>query len=470
MKGNESMTTQAHAASAAGGPGPEGAEQRTPIVKVVFASLIGTAVEWYDFFLYGSAAALVFGALFFPEADPVNATLLAFGTYAVGFVARPLGGIVFGHFGDKVGRKKMLVTSLMLMGGATIAIGLLPTYATIGLAAPILLLVMRLLQGFAVGGEWGGAVLMAAEHGQDQHRGFWSSWPQAGVAMGNLLATGVLWVLAGVQSQETFLAWGWRVPFLLSAVLVLVGLWVRLSIEESPVFAEAKAEIAEKQATASHMPLLEVIKNYPREVFIAMGMRMAENISYYIFTIVVITYITTYAGQDKGPILQALLIGSAVHFVWIPLVGAISDKVGRRPLYILGAVGVAAWSFPFFDLVDKGGAANLTLAVVVGLMLHGLMYSPQAAFFSELFGTSVRYTGASVGYQLASIFAGALAPIIALKLLGSVEESNTTAVALYVCAASVLTLIAVFFAKETKASSLRHDRVVREAHTETTPA
>jgi len=464
MKGNESMTTQTHAAS--GGPGPGGAEQRNSIVKVVFASLIGTAVEWYDFFLYGSAAALVFGALFFPEADPVNATLLAFGTYAVGFVARPLGGIVFGHFGDRVGRKKMLVTSLMLMGGATIAIGLLPTYATIGIAAPLLLLACRLLQGFAVGGEWGGAVLMAAEHGRDEHRGFWSSWPQAGVAMGNLLATGVLWMLAAVQSEDAFLAWGWRVPFLLSAVLVIVGLWVRLSVEESPVFKEARDEIAEKKQQDSHMPLLEVIKNYPREVFIAMGMRMAENISYYIFTVVVITYITTYAGQDKGPILQALLIGSVVHFVWIPIVGAVSDRVGRRPLYLAGAVGVAAWSFVFFDLVDKGGQGNLILAVVVGLMLHGLMYAPQAAFFSELFGTSVRYTGASVGYQLASIFAGALAPIIAVELLGSVEESNTTAVALYVCVASVLTLIAVFFAKETKASSLRHDRVVREAHVE----
>jgi metabolite-proton symporter len=456
------MSTQTHPASPGGGP--SGDAQRTSIVKVVFASLIGTAVEWYDFFLYGSAAALVFGTLFFPSSDPLTGTLLAFGTYALGFVARPLGGIVFGHFGDKVGRKKMLVTSLMLMGGATIAIGMLPTYESIGIAAPILLLAMRLLQGFAVGGEWGGAVLMAAEHGEDHQRGFWSSWPQAGVAMGNLLATGVLWVLAAVQSPEAFNAWGWRVPFILSAVLVLVGLWVRLSIEESPVFSEAKAEIAEKQAEASHMPLLEVIKNYPREVFIAMGMRMAENISYYIFTIVVITYITEYLGQDKGPILQALLIGSAVHFVWIPIVGAISDRVGRRPLYLVGAVGVAVWSFPFFDLVTEGGAGNLTLAVVVGLMLHALMYSPQAAFFSELFGTSVRYTGASVGYQLASIFAGALAPIIALKLLGTVEQSNTTAVALYVCAASVLTIVAVLFARETRASSLRHDRVVRGAH------
>jgi len=434
------------------------------IGKVVFASLIGTAVEWYDFFLYGSAAALVFGALFFPSSDAVTGTLLAFGTYALGFVARPLGGVVFGHFGDRVGRKKMLIVSLMMMGAATIAIGLLPTYASIGVGAPVLLLVCRLVQGFAVGGEWGGAVLMAAEHGRDDQRGFWSSWPQAGVAMGNLLATGVLWVLAAVQSEDTFNAWGWRIPFLLSAVLVIVGLWVRLSVEESPVFQEAKAEIEAKKQTASHMPLLEVIKTYPKEVFIAMGMRMAENISYYIFTVVVITFITEYAGQDKGPILKALLVGACVHFVWIPLVGALSDRVGRRPLYLLGAVGVAVWSFPFFSLVEKGGTGNLILAVVVGLMLHALMYSPQAAFFSELFGTSVRYTGASVGYQLASIFAGALAPIIALKLLGSPEESNTTAVALYVCVASVITIIAVLFAKETRASSLRHDRVVRTAH------
>ncbi|HLN78148.1 MAG TPA: MFS transporter [Nocardioidaceae bacterium] len=459
------MSTQANTASSVeSGTVTAGEAQRSPIAKVVFASLIGTAVEWYDFFLYGSAAALVFGALFFPSSDPLTGTLLAFGTYALGFVARPLGGVVFGHFGDKVGRKKMLVTSLMMMGVGTVAIGLLPTYASIGVAAPILLLACRLLQGFAVGGEWGGAVLMAAEHGKDEHRGFWSSWPQAGVAMGNLLATGVLWVLAAVQSDDTFTSWGWRVPFLLSAVLVMVGLWVRLSIEESPVFAEVKAELEQKEAAKSHMPLLEVVRKYPREVFIAMGMRMAENISYYIFTVVVITFITEYAGQDKGPILKALLVGSAVHFVWIPLVGAVSDRVGRRPLYLLGAVGVAVWSFPFFSLVKSGDTGNLILAVVVGLMLHGLMYSPQAAFFSELFGTSVRYTGASVGYQLASIFAGALAPIVALKLLGGVEDSNTTAVALYVCAASAVTIIAVLFAKETRASSLRHDRVVEGAH------
>ena len=434
------------------------------IVKVVFASLIGTAVEWYDFFLYGSAAALVFGALFFPDADPVNATLLAFGTYAVGFVARPLGGVVFGHFGDRVGRKKMLVVALMMMGIATFAIGLLPTYASIGIAAPILLLVCRLVQGFAVGGEWGGAVLMAAEHGDDSRRGFWSSWPQAGVPLGNLLATGVLFVLAAFQSDADFEAWGWRIPFLLSAVLVLIGLYVRLQLEESPVYQEAKAEIAEKKTGASHMPFFEVIKSYPKEVLTAMGMRMAENISYYIFTIVSITYVTTYLDQSKDLILKMLLIAAALQFIAVPLVGALSDKVGRRPLYFTGAVGVGVWAFVFFGLLDTNEPGPILLAVVVGLFFHTLMYAPQSAFFSELFGTSVRYTGASVGYQLASIFAGALAPIIAVELLGSADERNTTAVAIYVALASVITVIAVYFAKETRGSSLRHDRVVRSAH------
>ena len=360
---------------------------KNSIVKVVFASLIGTAVEWYDFFLYGSAAALVFGTLFFPESDPVTGTLLAFGTYALGFVARPLGGVVFGHFGDRVGRKKMLVVSLMMMGVATFAIGLLPTYATIGIAAPILLLVCRLFQGFAVGGEWGGAVLMAAEHGKDEQRGFWSSWPQAGVPLGNLLATGVLFVLAAFQSDAQFEAWGWRIPFLLSAVLVIIGLYVRLQLEESPVYKEAKALIAEKKDEASHMPILEVIKTYPKEVFIAMGMRMAENISYYIFTIVVLTYAKEFAKVGTDLILQMLLIGAAFQFFLIPALGALSDRVGRRPLYLAGAVGVAVWSYFFFGLASsesagqdparRGGRTLLPLADVRpagGVLLRAVRY------------------------------------------------------------------------------------------------
>jgi metabolite-proton symporter len=451
--------------------GPDASAPDAPpqnsIVKVVFASLVGTAVEWYDFFLYGSAAALVFGPLFFPSSDPVTGTLLAFGTYALGFVARPLGGVVFGHFGDRVGRKKMLVVSLVMMGVATFLIGLLPTYATIGLAAPILLLVCRLAQGFAVGGEWGGAVLMASENGNDEQRGFWSSWPQAGVPLGNLLATGVLYILAALQSDAQFESWGWRIPFLLSAVLVGIGLWVRLQLEESPVFQEAKDQIAEKKDEASHMPILEVVKTYPREVFIAMGMRMAENISYYIFTIVVISYAQDFVEIDTDLILQMLVIGAVFQFLAIPAIGALSDRVGRRPLYLTGAVGVAVWSFFFFELASSQSGPKVLLAVVVGLFFHSLMYAPQAAFFSELFGTSVRYTGASVGYQLASIFAGALAPIIALELLRSGDGDNTLAVALYVTAASVITVIAVLFAVETKGTSMRHDRVVRGAHEHT---
>jgi metabolite-proton symporter len=428
--------------------------------KVVLASLIGTATEWYDFFLFGSAAALVFGEVFFGQIGGTEGTLYAFMTYALGFVARPIGGVVFGHFGDRVGRKKMLVASLLMMGIGTFAIGLLPTYATIGLAAPLLLVFCRLLQGFAVGGEWGGAVLMVSEHGSDGWRGFWASWPQAGVAMGNLLATGVLWVLAAVQSDAAFLDWGWRIPFLLSAVLVAVGMWVRLTIEESPVFKEAKGEM-EKQDRG--MPILEVIREYPREVFVAMGMRLAENISYYIFTVISITYATTYIAVDKPVILRALLIGATVQFIVVPALGALSDKVGRRPLYLAGAVGVAVWTFVFFNLLDTKDPSKILLAVVVGLVLHSLMYAPQAAFFSELFGTSVRYTGASVGYQLASIVAGALAPIVALKLLGDVTDGNTTAVGIYVAIASVLTIVAVLFARETRATSLRHDRVLETA-------
>jgi MFS family permease len=305
-------------------------QSRTPIGKVVFASLIGTAVEWYDFFLYGSAAALVFGPLFFPESEPASATLLAFATYAVGFAARPLGGIVFGHFGDRVGRKKMLVVALLLMGVATFAIGLLPTYATLGIAAPLLLVFCRLLQGFAVGGEWGGAVLMAAEHGDDHRRGYWSSWPQAGVPLGNLMSAAVLWVLAFVQSDATFEAWGWRIPFLLSAVLVLIGLYVRLTIEESPVFAENKAALESRTDEGSpSLPVIEVIKRYPREVLIAMGMRMAENISYYIWTIVVITYLTTYLELPDDYAITGVLVGSAIQFCLIPVIGGLSDRIGR---------------------------------------------------------------------------------------------------------------------------------------------
>ncbi|MGW2199217.1 MFS transporter [Streptosporangium sp. NPDC001682] len=410
---------------------------RTPIGKIVGASLIGTTIEWYDFFLYGSAAALVFPKLFFPESEPLTGTLLAFLTYAVGFVARPLGALVFGHYGDRVGRKKLLVLSLLLMGGATFLIGCLPTHAAIGMVAPLLLTLLRLVQGFALGGEWGGAVLIVSEHGDAERRGFWASWPQAGAPGGNLLATAVLAALAAIQTEEAFLSWGWRVPFLLSGVLVLVGMWIRLSISESPVFQQAVANAE----PAPSMPIIEVFRHHWRDVITAIGARFAENVSYYILTAFVLVYATTSAGLTKPVVLNAVLIGSAVHFVSIPLWGALSDRLGRRPVYLLGAAGVGLWAFAFFPLIDTKNFAAVTLAVTVGLILHGAMYGPQAAFFSELFATRMRYSGVSIGSQLASIIAGGLAPLIAVALLSAYESSLP--VMLYVVGAAVLTLITV---------------------------
>ncbi|MFJ5807595.1 MFS transporter [Streptomyces sp. NPDC093093] len=431
-------------------------QARSGIRKIVAASLIGTTIEWYDFFLYGSAAALVFNKLFFPTADPLTGTLIAFVTYAIGFLARPLGGVVFGHFGDKVGRKKLLVLSLLLMGGATFAMGLLPTYGAIGVGAPVLLTVLRLVQGFALGGEWGGAVLIVSEHGGDEHRGFWASWPQSGAPGGNLLATGVLALLASVQSEGAFLAWGWRVPFLLSGVLVIAGLWIRISVSESPVFlaaqAKAAAEARASGAVARKAPVVEVFRKSWREVLTAIGTRFGENISYYVLTSFLLVYVTTHLGMSKGTALNAVLIGSAVHFVTIPAWGALSDRVGRRPVTMIGSVGMALWAFAFFALVDSRSFLVITVAVTVGLLLHGAMYGPQAAFISEMFDTRVRYSGASMGSQLASIVAGALAPIIAVELLK--DYGSSLPVSVYLCAAAVVTTFTVFIAKETRGRDL----------------
>ncbi|WP_282697290.1 MFS transporter [Streptomyces sp. CC208A] len=427
------------------------------IKRIVAASLIGTTIEWYDFFLYGSAAALVFNTLFFPTADPLVGTLIAFVTYAIGFAARPLGGIVFGHFGDKVGRKKLLVLSLLMMGGATFAMGLLPTYETIGVGAPILLTVLRLVQGFALGGEWGGAVLIVSEHGGDKHRGFWASWPQAGAPGGNLLATGVLALLAAVQSDAAFQSWGWRVPFLLSGLLVVIGLWIRVSVSESPVFleAQAKAEAAASAGVKEEAPVVEVFRRSWREVLSAIGTRFGENISYYILTSFLLVYVTTHLGLPKSTALNAVLIGSAVHFVTIPMWGALSDRIGRRPVTLIGSAGMAIWAFVFFGLVDSKSFVVITLAVTAGLLLHGAMYGPQAAFISEMFDTKVRYSGASMGSQLASILAGALAPIIAVELLK--DYGSSTPISVYLCAAAVVTTLTVAVAKETLGRDLTHD-------------
>ncbi|MFI6033324.1 MFS transporter [Streptomyces sp. NPDC051315] len=439
--------------------------------RIVAASLIGTTIEWYDFFLYGSAAALVFNKLFFPDSDPLVGTLLSFLTYAVGFAARPIGALVFGHYGDRLGRKKLLVLSLLLMGGATFAIGLLPTHATIGTAAPVLLTLLRLVQGFALGGEWGGAVLLVSEHGDARRRGFWASWPQTGAPAGQLLATGVLSLLTAVLSDSAFGSWGWRIPFLLSGVLVIVGLWIRLSVDESPVFRQALAQAEARKATQAateKLPLVAVLRHHWRDVLVAMGARMAENISYYVITAFILVYATTSAGVSKQTALNAVLIASAVHFAVIPAWGALSDRIGRRPVYLLGAVGVGLWMFPFFALVDKAGFGSLVLAVTVGLVLHGAMYAPQAAFFSEMFATRMRYSGASIGAQFASVAAGAPAPLIATALLADYDSS--TPIALYVIAASLLTVVAVGVAKETRHRDLSDIDPSADAERATSPA
>ncbi|NEC69979.1 MFS transporter [Streptomyces sp. SID9727] len=423
--------------------------------KIVAASLIGTTIEWYDFFLYGSAAALVFNKLFFPDSEPLVGTLLSFLTYAVGFAARPIGALVFGHFGDRLGRKRLLVLSLLMMGGATFAIGLLPTHATVGVAAPVLLTLLRLVQGFALGGEWGGAVLLVSEHGDARRRGFWASWPQTGAPAGQLLATGVLSALTALTSDAAFESWGWRVPFLLSGVLVIIGLWIRLSVDESPLFKEALARADERKAAsgaAEKMPVVAVLRHHWRDVLVAMGARMAENISYYVITAFILVYATNAADLSKQTALNAVLIASAFHFAVIPLWGALSDRIGRKPVYLVGAVGVGLWMFPFFALIDTRSFGNLLLAVAVGLFFHGAMYAPQAAFFSELFATRMRYSGASIGAQFSSVAAGAPAPLIATALLADYDSS--TPIALYVIAAALLTVLALVCAKETRLRDL----------------
>jgi metabolite-proton symporter len=425
-----------------------GEKGRTPLRRVVMASLIGTTIEWYDFFLYGSAAALIFNKLFFPSFDPFVGTLLAFATYAVGFVARPLGGVVFGHFGDRLGRKRLLMLSLILMGVATVLIGLLPTYAMIGVWAPVALIALRLVQGFAVGGEWGGAVLMAAEHGDSARRGFWASWPQAGVAAGSLLSAGVLALMAAFQSEADFLAWGWRVPFLLSAVLVVVGWYIRNKVSESPMFEQAldEAEVPPK------LPAMDVIRERPRAILLGAGLRVGENISYYILTVFSLTFLVDVAAESRSLALNALLIGAAVQFFAIPLFALLSDRIGRRPVYAFGGLGLAAFAFAFFPMLASGDNLLVVLAIVAGLVLHSAMYGPQAAFITELFPTRIRYSGVSIAYQLTSIAAGSLAPIIALWLYR--EYDSALPVAIYVGATCLISGVTALLAKETRGVEL----------------
>ncbi|WP_051133516.1 MFS transporter [Nocardia paucivorans] len=438
--------------------------------RVVAASMAGTVVEWYEFFLYGTAATLVFGKIFFPDdTSELDAILGAFLTYAVGFAARPLGGVVFGHFGDKYGRKKLLQFSLLLVGSATFLMGCLPTYNQVGYAAPVLLVLLRFLQGFAVGGEWGGAVLLVAEHSPIRSRGFWASWPQAGVPGGNLLATVVLLVLTATLTEDAFLSWGWRVAFWLSAVVVLIGYYVRTKVTDAPIFVTAQQQAEEVRAAS--FSVLEVIRSYPRGVLTAMGLRFGENIMYYLVVTFSITYLKVQLDMDTSAILRWLLVAHAVHFVAIPLVGSLSDRIGRRPVYLVGTLATAGWGFYAFPMMDTGSSAVILAAITIGLICHALMYAPQPAIMAEMFPTRMRYSGVSVGYQVTSIVAGSLAPIIAVKLLD--VFASAVPIAWYLAAASAVTALAIRFARETRGFDLvdidRHDAVLRKRAAESSP-
>jgi MHS family shikimate/dehydroshikimate transporter-like MFS transporter len=429
--------------------GQRGGKTRS-IKTVVAASFIGTTIEWYDFFLYGTAAALVFGDLFFPNAEPLIGTLLAFSTYAVGFAARPLGGIVFGHFGDRIGRKSMLVTSLLIMGTATFLIGLMPTYNSIGILAPILLVVLRFAQGLGVGGEWGGAVLMAVEHSPKGRRGFFGSWPQMGVPAGLLISTLVFKLVQSNTTEAAFSSWGWRVPFLASAILVIVGLVIRLKLMESPAFARVK-----ETETEAPRPIVDVVRKYPRNVLTAMGMRVAENGAFYVLTVFTLAYGEDELGLEKDTMLNGVIIAAAIGLITVPLWGWLSDRFGRKPMYLAGAVITTLWAFPLFGLMNTKSPALIALGIVVGVNIgHDLMYGPQGAYFAELFGTRVRYSGASLGYQLASVFAGGFAPLIATALLAA---GGWELVALYMVGMGLISVVATLFARETYQTDIDAD-------------
>src|SRR6266571_6171409 len=414
------------------------------MLPILSASTIGTAIEWYDFFLYGFLSATVFAKVFFPEFDPNTGIILAFTTNFVGFLARPIGGAFFGWFGDRVGRKSTLIATLLLMGIATALVGLLPGYAQIGLVAPILLTLLRFLQGAGVGGEWGGSVLLSQEYGDDRRRGFWTSWPQTGVPIGLALAAGALLIFQALFPGAAFNSIGWRIPFFLSILLVLVGLYIRLRILETPAFRQVKQE-----GRISHVPVVEVFRYYWREIILSALLRSAEQAPFYIFTTFILAYGVKVLGLSSGLLYLGIIITAFFSLVMMPTYSSISDRVGRKRWYMIGCVLMAAWAFPYFMLLQTKNAVVVVIAMVLSVSLfHDWLYGPQAALIAERFGTRLRYSGASIGYQLASVTAGGPAPIIATALVAGsagligAGAPTYTLVAVYIIFMAAVSLIA----------------------------
>ena len=428
---------------------------KSTAVRSAIGSLIGTSIEWYDYFLYGTAAAVVFSPLFFPDIDPIMGLMASFGTFAVGFLARPLGGFVAGHVGDRVGRKAMLVASLLIMGIGTTLIGALPTYDQIGYWAPVLLLVLRILQGFGAGAEWGGAALMSVEHAPRHRRGFYGSFTQIGVPVGMLMATGAFTLTRALTGNEAFMVWGWRIPFLASAVLIIVGFVIRIALDDPPKFKEMKAN-----NTTSENPIVDVYRNEQRNLWLATGMRISQNAVYYLYTVFAISYVARSLGNDSNTTLIAVMISSAIGIFSTPLWAILSDRIGRRKLYIFGAIGSGIFVTPFFILADTGNPILIVVAIVVGVnFFHDAMYGPQAAYFSELFSTGVRYSGASISYSLGSVFGGGFSPLIATALLAA-GGGSPWLIIIYFCVLSAITAICAYLAPETNLRDIDDDHTI----------